>query len=234
MRLREEVAVGQMHEPDAEERALVARALSDPIESVRLRAALRAGSAPAPDYIDPLIERCAVEPDFFVRDMLTWALIQQHDSRQVTAQLLPELGSTVAQARAQALHTLSKIGDPGVWPAITSELLADPDDEIARTAWRAAAGLVPDDSKEWLAEQLATQWGRGGRDVRLSLTQALLSLGDAALPVVERAMGSDDYETRWHALATKRIIDDPELAFDSALKDANRVAALRGAPMMEQ
>ena len=40
--------------------------------SARLQAALTAGSSPAPGYVEVLIERCAIEPDFFVRDMLTW------------------------------------------------------------------------------------------------------------------------------------------------------------------
>ena len=52
--------------------------------------------------------------------------------------LLAELHSTVAQARSQALHTLSKIRNASTWHAITSSLLRDPDDEVARSAWRAA------------------------------------------------------------------------------------------------
>ena len=42
--------------------------------SVRLRAALAVGTTPDPQFIDTLIERCAVEPEFSVREMLTWAL----------------------------------------------------------------------------------------------------------------------------------------------------------------
>lgn len=226
--------MGQTEGVEGSQEGAVARGLSHPTVTVRLRAAMRAGSAPAPEYIDPLIQRCAVEPDFFVRDTLTWALIQQHDRPRVIARLLPQLESPVDQARAQALHTLSKIGDPDTWPAITPALLADQADDVARTAWRAAAGLVPEASKEWLAESLAMQWARGDRDVRLSLSQALVSLGDAALPVVERATRSDDDEVRWHALATKRILEDPDLGFDSAVKEAKRVDALRGAPTIEE
>ena len=55
--------------------------------SVRLAAALRAGSCPLPDQVEALVERCAVEPDFFVRDMLTWALIR-NDRAAVTDRLL--------------------------------------------------------------------------------------------------------------------------------------------------
>ena len=191
-----------------------------------------AGMAPSPEYVDPLVERCAVEPDFYVRDMLTWALIQ-HDHGDVITRVLPQLDSPVAQARAQALHTLSKVGDAGTWPAITPDLLDDEDDDVARTAWRAAAGLVPDQAKEWLATRLAAQFGRGGREVRLSLSQALCSLGNDALPVIEQAMGSADDDVRLHALTTKRILDDPDLAFDTALEQAKRVHTLRGAPLMD-
>ena len=192
---------------------------------------MQGGMSPSPEYVDALVERCGVEPDFYVRDMLTWALIQ-HDHDQVIVRVLPELDSPVAQARAQALHTLSKVGDTGVWPAITPALLEDASDDVARTAWRAAAGLVPPESRPWLAERLATQWGRGGRDVRLSLSQALCALGDDALPVIERAVASDDEGIRLHALATKRILDDPDLAFDTALEQAKRVHTLRGAPLI--
>jgi len=218
---------------DESEQERVVQALGDADSSVRLKAALQAGTYPAPDYLVPLVERCAVEPDFFVRDMLTWALIQQ-DHAQVIARLVPELGSDVPQARAQALHTLSKIGDTSVWPAITEDLLTDSDDDVARAAWRAAAALVPPGEEAALATILGTQWGRGDRDVRLSLSQALASLGDAAIPVVERGSASDDEEVRWHALATRRIIDNPDLAYDSALEEAKRVHTLRGAPLIPE
>lgn len=207
----------------------VVRALGHPDESVRLRAALRAGSAPASGYVDLLVAWGGVEPDPFVRDTLSWALIQ-HDHEQVMQRLLPELRSDVPRARAQALHTMSKVGDTRFWPAISEGLLTDADDDVARSAWRAAARLVPDRAEPWLADVLATQWGRGGRDVRLSLSQAFARLGDAAAPVVERAIGSTDEDVRWHALATKRIIDHPETSFDTALAEAKRVSALLGAP----
>ena len=84
-------------------------ALESTASSTRLQAALTAGTSPQPDYVDVLVERSAVEPDFFVRDMLTWALTR-HDPVSAVDRLLPELRSPVAQARSQALHTLSKIG----------------------------------------------------------------------------------------------------------------------------
>ncbi len=40
-------------------------------KSVRLNAALAAGTYPEPDFIEILVSQCAIEPDFFVRDTLS-------------------------------------------------------------------------------------------------------------------------------------------------------------------
>lgn len=199
--------------------------------SARLRAALAAGTTPAPDQVDVLVARCAVEPDFSVRDMLTWALTR-HDEAQVVARLLPELASDVAQARAQALHTLSKVGRPDTWSVITAAHLQDADDEVARTAWRTAAGLVPAGQEAALAAVLATQLGRGDQHVQRSLSRALVMLGDAAAGVVERARTHPDPGVRAHALATGTLLTDPDAGFDGVIDEARRVVALRDAPVV--
>jgi HEAT repeat protein len=173
--------------------------------------------------VEVLVERCGVETDFFVRDMLTWALTQQ-PAEVAVPRLVVELASGVAQARSQALHTLSKIGDASVWPAITTELLRDADDEVARSAWRAVVILVPEDQKRELAAELASQLGRGDRQVQLSLSQALVALGDVIEPVLHIEDAAP--EVRAHAKATERLLRDPEAGFDLALDEAKRVLAL--------
>jgi hypothetical protein len=140
--------------------------------------------------------------------------------------LLAELASAQAQARSQALHTLSKIGDPSTWPAITPSLLRDADDEVARSAWRAAVALVPEWDKAGLAAELATQFGRGDRTVRLSLSRALVALGSVIEPVVQAAGEKADPDVREHALATERLLRDPDIGFDQAVDEANRIVAL--------
>jgi HEAT repeat protein len=200
--------------------------------SARLQTAMAAGLRPRDAYIGPLVERFAVEPDFFVRDMLTWALIQ-HDRTLALEQVLPELRSVFPQARAQALHTLSKLGEPTAWPAITSDLLTDTEDEVARTAWRAAAALVPADEAESLAEVLSTQFGRGDRLTQRGLSRALATLGDAATLVIERGTQHADPAVRAHALATLNLIKDPNAGFDVAIATAQRILALRDAPVIE-
>jgi HEAT repeat protein len=200
-------------------------ALNDPSSSERLQAALSAGTYPDPAYVDTLVERCAIEPDFYVRDMLTWSLTR-HPASITVPRLVDEIKAHEGQARSQALHSLSKIGDPAGWAAITPELLNDVDDEVARTAWRAAVALVPDDDRAELASALATQLGRGGRDVQLSLSRALAALADVADHALTDARGHSDPDVRAHAIATERQIQDPDEGFDAAIYEARRVVAL--------
>jgi len=199
--------------------------------SARLQTAMAAGLRPNDVYIDTLVERFAVEPDFFVRDMLTWALIQ-HDRSRTLERVLPELESPFPQARSQALHTLSKLGDRRAWPAITADLLRDAEDEVARTAWRAASALVPPEEAASLAEVLFTQFGRGDRATQRSLSRALAALGDAATPVIERGKSHGDAAVRTHAVATEQLVKDPYVGFDVAIAAAQRLVALQGAPLV--
>ncbi|SNT40454.1 hypothetical protein SAMN05421812_105342 [Asanoa hainanensis] len=206
-------------------RARRAMAHRDP--SVRVRAAMAVGTAPDPGLVDDLVERCAVEPEFSVREMLTWALIR-HAPGVTVPRLVGELRSQRPQARSQALHTLSKIGDRRAWPAITRELLTDADDEVARSAWRAAVVLAPDDARAELGRVLATQLGRGGKDLRWSLSRALVALGEVVMPIVRAATAAADPVVRAHAIATERLALDPDAGFELAIEEAKRIVALGG------
>ncbi|WP_093754790.1 HEAT repeat domain-containing protein [Streptomyces sp. DvalAA-19] len=201
--------------------------LADERASVRLSAALAIGSAPDPRYVGPLVERCATEPEFFVRDMLTWAL-NRHPVTLTLPALLHELRSERPQARSQALHTLSKIGDPRAWPAITRALLTDPYDEVARSAWRAAVVLVPEGDEPALATVLATQLGRGDHETQLSLSRALVALGEPMVAALLPARTAADPAVRAHALATEKLLRDPDTGFAFAIEEAKRVVALGG------
>ena len=198
------------------------RALSDDDKSIRLKAALAIGTHAAADLLDVLVARCAIEPDFYVRDMLTWALTRL-PAEITVPRLLSELSSSRAQARSQALHTLSKLKHASTWPAITPSLLRDSEDEVARSAWRAAVALVPKGQENELAEELGTQFGRGDRRLQLSLSRALIALGeDAVAPVVRKAMLSDDARVRAHASATERLLRNPDAGAELALEEAKR------------
>nr|WP_198932780.1 HEAT repeat domain-containing protein [Saccharothrix sp. CB00851] len=211
--------------PGSPEDTRLLDALSAESASTRLRAAQAAGTRADPALVEALVARCAVESDFFVRDMLTWALTRLPADVTVP-RLLAELRSESAQARSQALHTLSKIGDARAWPAITRSLLHDADDEIRRSAWRAAVVLAPDEARAGLATELAGQLGRGDRTVQLSLSRALVALGDVVEPALRAGLAGDDPVVRAHARATERLLHDPDAGFDPDVDEAKRIVAL--------
>ena len=163
--------------------------LASPDQSVRLKAALAAGTYPEVEFIEVLISQCAIESDFFVRDTLSWALMR-NDVAKVVERLETELRSTNPQAKSQAIHTLSKIGDKANYSLITDEMLFDPDDFIASTAWRVASVLVPDDQKEILVKKLITQLGRGDSDIQFGLTRFLCALGECIVEPLTEASKS--------------------------------------------
>lgn len=197
-------------------------ALAATNSSTRLRAALSAGTLGDPGLAQPLLARCADEQDFFVRDMLTWALCRLPSAITVPM-LLEELSSATAQARSQALHTLSKIGDRTAWPAV-STLLHDAHDEVALSAWRAAVVLVPAGVEGELAANLVKALGRGDHDMQRSLSRALAALGSDASPALDAAGASRDPRVRAHAAATERLVDDPDSGFTLSVEVAKRVA----------
>ena len=210
----------------------VAYALRALFSSSRLPAARALGAGADADYTELLVERCAIEPDFFVRDMLSWALTRM-PPEIVLPLLHRELDSGCNQARSQALHTLSKIGDKSAWPWITREMLGNPDDRIARTAWRTAVVLVPEGEKASLAEELTRQLGRGDRSVQLSLSRVLIDLGEFADPVLEKAAQSLNPKVAAHARATELLRQDPERGFEEAISEA-RLMLTPGEPSAEE
>ncbi|OII15776.1 hypothetical protein BIU97_13985 [Curtobacterium sp. MCBA15_009] len=200
-------------------------ALADPRSSVRLQAVMAAGATPQAEDLDVLVARCVVEPDLFVRDTLTWALTR-HPADAVVARVTRELTRPEAQARSQALHTLSKIRDRSTWPVVRP-LLGDPDEGVLRTAWRTAVGLVPDDERDGLARTLAVQLGVGDRERRLSLSRALVALGeDTVASVLASAADRGSAAVREHVAETERLLQDPDAASALALERARREVAL--------
>lgn len=195
--------------------------------STRLRAALDAGTAPGSVEASTLVARCAVEPDFFVRDMLTWALTRLPAASTVPL-LRAELASPIPQARSQALHSLSKIGGAESAAAFDAVLglTADADDEVAKAAWRTSGALAPDvEARRSAATALARQLGRGDTETRRSLSRAILALGDEGAVALHEAPTTTD-AVREHVAETARLLEDPDSGFAGDVHEARRVAAL--------
>ena len=192
--------------------------LESPDQSVRLKAALAAGTFPKPEYIDVLVTQCATESDFFVRDTLSWALMR-HEISKVVERLKSELSSDNPQARSQALHTLSKIGDKHFYSLITNEHHFDPLDKVAVTAWRAASVLVPDEKKSALTQVLISQLGRGDSDLQFDLTRFLCALGDSIIQPLKEAASSSNEAVKLHAAFT--LMRYQEMSLESSKKSSS-------------
>jgi HEAT repeat protein len=179
-------------------------------KSVRLQAALAAGTYPEDAHIEVLVNQCAHEPDFFVRDTLSWALMR-HEISKVVERLKSELNSDNPQAKSQALHTLSKIGDKQFYSLITYEHHFDPLDKVAVTAWRAASVLVPDEEKSELTKVLVSQLGRGDSDLQFDLTRFLCALGDSIIQPLSEAAASSNEAVKLHAAFTLMRFNEMKL-----------------------
>jgi hypothetical protein len=73
---------------------------------------------------------------------------------------------------------------------------------------------------------LTTQLGRGGRETQLSLSRALVALGEVIVPILRAAMTHPDPVVRQHAGATERLWRDPDAGFGFATEEAKRIVAL--------
>ena len=63
----------------------------------------------------------------------------------------------------------------------------------------------------------------GNRQVQLSLSRALVALGEAiAMPVLGKAMASTDADIHAHASAAERLLRDPDTGFELAVDEAKR------------
>jgi hypothetical protein len=62
--------------------------------------------------------------------------------------------------------------------------------------------------------------------VQLSLSRALVTLGDLIEPVLRTALASKDPAVVAHARATEQLLRDPESGFDPSIGEAKRIVAL--------
>ena len=185
---------------------------------------MQAGLSPSASDLDALVQQCAVEPDFQVREMLTWALIRLPASIAVP-RLVAELDRPEPQARIQALHTLSKFRDTSSWPAVAARL-DDTDKDVVRTAWYASVAVAPESERSWLANKLAARLGWGEPDLQRSLSRALAALGEDDLALILAAAAQQhDAAVRQHAAEVEKLLADPDSAFAPSIRTARREVA---------
>jgi hypothetical protein len=105
---------------------------------------------------------------------------------------------------------------------------------VARAAWRAAVGLAEHEEQGALAAVLASQLGRGDRDVQRSLSRAFVALGpEGSAAVAQAAIAGNDL-VRAHARTTEQLMREPDAEFDAAFAEAQRHLAFHATPAPEQ
>lgn len=202
--------------------------LGDADPGVRLRSAVDLGEGRHEDAAAAIVERFGLEHDFAVREMLTWAALRLRDA--ALPHLDEALDSARWLARLQAVHTLSKLGNPDAAARLVP-LIDDPVDAVAARAYGAAAQA----GDPRVVPALVAQLSRGNSDHRNSLTVALGVFGTWAAPALAGALReSDRTDVRRHAADTLGHLGSPGAdqatpALADALRDPDegvRIAAL--------
>lgn len=167
--------------------------LSNPDRNVRNRAALAIGRQYKVDLAKALVEALWNEPDFFVRETMTWAATRLEEATlpAVLAAVGPD---RPVEVRTQALHVVSKFANPETVDAVLP-YITDPEEAVARKA-RWALGRIKEPSA---IPHLVALLGAQGVEERNALTDDVSAFGSDAVPALVEALGSKDPVVRRHA-----------------------------------
>lgn len=170
--------------------------------SVRQRAALHLGTYGDASIAAELVELLVEEPDFYVRETLTWAVVTRAEATYPL--LVAELDGD-GPARVQVLHALSKIRDPQSVAAILP-LADDEDDAVAAKAWWALGRIGTRGAVSTLVDRLGVE----DEFRRRELTRAVEQAGAAAVEGLAARLRDDpDPSVRRHAAEALLAIGEP-------------------------
>ncbi|WP_151526671.1 HEAT repeat domain-containing protein [Serinicoccus kebangsaanensis] len=177
------------------------RAAYDLSPTVRQKAAVHLGTHGDATLARELVTLLVAEPDFFVRETLTWAVCRHPQT--ALPHLLAALG-TDPQARVQVLHALSKIQAPEAVDHILP-LAADDDPAVAMKAWWALGRTGAPEA----APALLPHLGSGDEEQQRELSRALEQLGEPGVEGLAAALADEDPTVRRHATQALVLIGDP-------------------------
>lgn len=189
---------------DRFDKALRAARHGDP--SVRQRAAMYLGTHADDSCAAELVSILVDEPDFYVRETLTWAIVTRAAaSYPYVVDLLRDDAQREGPARVHLLHVLSKIR----YPESVAEILPhvdDEDDAVAAKAWWALGRIHTPGAVAALLDHLGVEQEFRRRE----LTRALEQAGGTAVDgLAERLRHDPDPSVRRHAAEALLGIGDP-------------------------
>ena len=179
--------------------------LRDPDRNVRVQAALDVGALNAPGAAGVLVEALAADPDFFVRETITWSIVRL--GAAATPLLLDRLKDDSPSVRHDAVHALSKIGDPRALEALVAILGDESSKVVCKAAF--ALGQIGDTSA---IPALVGLLGRDDRELESALNAVLERFGAGAVQPLVEALADANWRTREQAADALRGIGDPGAA----------------------
>jgi HEAT repeat protein len=159
--------------------------LQHPDKNTRIKAAMEIGTAADASAVNALADHLSRESDFFVREMLVWALVRI--GAPSVDPMITMLTHNDAATRTQAAHALSKLGDVRAVPALMRALDDASVSVVQKAAYAlgalGAVGAIP---------SLIALLVRGESELRNTLHDALVALGDTAVPELAALFGAAD------------------------------------------
>jgi HEAT repeat protein len=174
--------------------------LTHPDRNVRSQAALALGKFGDSTAIDALLEALYTEPDFFVREDITWALVRM--GAEAIEPLIDLLKHESPEARHAAAHVLGKIGDKRAVKALIEAL----EDESIPVLTKSAFSLGQMDAVESVSA-LTRLIGHEDREVQTTITREIERFAETAFPLVVDLLKDERWQVREHAADILGLLD---------------------------
>ena len=195
-----------MNEPrkfSADDPPAALAALVHPDKDMRQHAAVALGQRADPHLAPRIAELLWQEPDFFVRETLTWVLTRTPEAAADAASSALSVGDV--NTRLQALHLLSKLADPNTVPVV-ARFIDDAAPLVADEARWALARIADPSVIPLLVDRL----GDTDQTARDAMTTALSQFGAPAVPTICTALTTaNDPSARAHAADVLCFIGAP-------------------------
>lgn len=162
--------------------------IRNPDKNTRSAAVIALGNLGLP-ALDALLSTVGTEPDFYIREDITWALVRLGEA--AFAPLVGLLGHIDPAVRHHAAHTLGKIGDRRATDALIAALDDAEPVVISKVAF--TLSLFQD---EKAVSGLVRLLGHSDPEVQATVVTALEQFGVSALPAVTAAMADPNPQVR--------------------------------------
>lgn len=201
-------------------------ALRDLDKNVRIQAAIDLGTAGDDKALDALVSALATEPDFFVRESITWALVR------IGAPVVPQMIRLVEDGdptvQLSAVHVLGKLGDSAAAPALIQALKGAPPEIRDRIVF--SLGQIGDPEA---LPALVALIGKDRTESASTLTASIERFGEAAFDALVSRLEDADAEVRCQVVDLLGFMASPKAVepLSRALSDHQpdvRLRALTG------